>query len=76
MGITKILVDFNLAVWYGIAIHTYARAEEILADFNLVVVKWDRQTAKFNSLPNFLAIQYNNTVASWRDINFDQYQHI
>ena len=26
---------------------------KILADFNLAVVKWDRQTAKFNSLPNF-----------------------
>ena len=48
-GITKILADFNLAVQYGIAIHTYARAEEILADFNLAVVKWDRQTAKFSS---------------------------
>ena len=33
---------------------------EILADFNLVVTKVhvDRQTAKFNSLPNFLAIQH------------------
>ena len=31
---------------------------EILAHFNLAVAKVDRQTAKFNSPPNFPAIQY------------------
>ena len=30
---------------------------EILADFNLAVAKADCQTAKFNSSPNFPAIQ-------------------
>ena len=29
-----------------------------MADFNLAVVQADHQTAKFNSPPNFLAIQY------------------
>ena len=29
-----------------------------LADFNLAVGKADRQTAKFNSMPNFPAIRY------------------
>ena len=32
--------------------------QEILAGFNLVVAKTDYQTAKLNSLPKFLAIQY------------------
>ena len=31
---------------------------EIFLDFNLAVVKEDRQTAKFNSPPNFPAIWY------------------
>ena len=31
---------------------------EILAHFNLAVAKVDRQTAKFNSPPNFPAIRY------------------
>ena len=31
---------------------------KILADFSLAVMKVDRQTAKFNSPPNFLPIQY------------------
>ena len=38
--------------------HTYICKYEILADFNLVVAKTDHQTAKFNSPPNFPAIQY------------------
>ena len=55
MDIMKILAYFNLAVWYGIAIRAYAQ-KKILADFNLAVMQWDRQTAKFNSPPNFPAI--------------------
>ena len=31
---------------------------ETLAHFNLAVAKVDRQTAKFNSSPNFPAIRY------------------
>ena len=38
--------------------HMYIRRYEILTDFNLAVVKVDHQTAKFNSPPNFPAIQY------------------
>ena len=39
--------------------HTYIIYKyEILVDFNLAVTKIDHQTAKFNSLPNFPAIQY------------------
>ena len=37
----------------------YICEKEILADFNLAVVELDRQTAKFNSPPNFLAIRYS-----------------
>ena len=37
-----LLVDLNLAVWYGIAIHTCTWKKK-LADFNLVV---ERHTAK------------------------------
>ena len=37
---------------------------EMLADFNLAITKIDRQTAKFNSLPNFLAIQYAKVLCS------------
>ena len=37
---------------------------EILADFNLVVVKVDRQTTKFNSPPNFPAIWHTVLVAT------------
>ena len=36
----------------------YIYKYEILVDLNLVVIKIDCQTAKFNYLPNFLAIQY------------------
>ena len=35
--------------------HTHICKYEVLADFNLVVMKADGQTAKFNSLPNFQA---------------------
>ena len=38
--------------------HTIICKYEILADSNLVVAKTDRQTAKFNSPPNFPAIGY------------------
>ena len=41
-------------VWYGIDIRLIIICEEeILADFNLMVVKVDCQTATFYSLPNF-----------------------
>ena len=59
MAIVKVLADFNLVVRYGIAIRIYAS--------NLVVVEVDCQTTKFNSLPNFPAIQYISNY--WRDIN-------
>ena len=36
--------------------HMYICKYEILAYFNLVVAKVDRQTTKFNSPPNFPAI--------------------
>ena len=36
--------------------HVYICEKEILADFNLVVAQAVRQTAKFNSPPNFPAI--------------------
>ena len=47
--------------------HTYIRAEGSLADFNLEVVKSDRQTAKFNSSPNFPVIRYPicNAYTRW-----------
>ena len=47
IAIAKVLVDLNLAVWYGIAIHIYA--SKILVDFNLAIAQVDRQTAKFFS---------------------------
>ena len=56
-AIKRILADLNLAVRYGIAIRIYA-SRKFLADFNLAVVIIDRQTAKFNSLPNFPARRY------------------
>ena len=37
--------------------HIIETLYEILVDFNLVVAKVDRQIVKFNSPPNFLAIQ-------------------
>ena len=37
---------------------------EILAHFNLAVAKVDRQTAKFNSPPNFPAIRYSLTIGT------------
>ena len=46
-----------MAVWGR---HTYIYTnKKILADFNLAVVKADHESAKFNSLPNFPAIQYD-----------------
>ena len=38
--------------------YTYICEYEISADINLAVAQADRQTAKFNSPPNFLTIQY------------------
>ena len=38
--------------------HMYICKYVILADFNLAVAMVDCQTAKFNSLPNFLAKWY------------------
>ena len=47
---------FGSLVWDR---HMYTCEQDILADFNcMAVAPADRQTAKFNSLPNFLAIQY------------------
>ena len=57
IAIARILADLNLAVQYGIAIRIYAKGE-ILVNFNYGGCTRDRQTAKFNSPPNFLAIQY------------------
>ena len=51
----KILLGFNLAVQYGIAIHNIVRI------YNLVAVQVDSQNAQFNSSPNFLAIQYSHS---------------
>ena len=51
--IARILADLNLAVRYGIAIRIYASRK--FGGCNI-----DHQTAKFNSLPNFLAIRYYN----------------
>ena len=45
--------ELNLVVEPKIAITT------VLVDFNLAVAQAHGQTAKFNSLPNFPAIQYN-----------------
>ena len=50
MDIAKTLTNFSLAVWYKITIPTriiIIRTQEVLADFDLVVVKTDCQTAKF-----------------------------
>ena len=43
---------------------------EILADFNLAVAQADCQTDKFNSPPNFLAIQYKSLVKILANENF------
>ena len=56
--IATVLANFNLGVRYGIAIRMYIHEYEILVYFNLAVTQADHQTAKFNSPPNFLAIQY------------------
>ena len=48
-----LLADLKLAVQYGIAIRIYMWVRNIFADFNLAVVGANRQTAKFNSPPNF-----------------------
>ena len=54
IAIERILADLNLAVRYGIAIRIHASRKF----WNLAVVIIDRQTAKFNSPPNFPAIRY------------------
>ena len=53
MTFLTLFADLNLAVWYSIAICTCTQKKR-LADFNLAV---ERQTAKFNSLPDFTAIR-------------------
>ena len=58
---TKKLGDFYLAVQYDNYRHTYVHADEDLADFNLAVVTWDRQTAKFNSRQIFRLYSINAT---------------
>ena len=50
MMFLTLLVDLNLAVWYGIAIRTCTQKKKLA--FNLVV---ERHTGK---PPNFLAIRY------------------
>ena len=53
------LADLNLVVRYGIAIHNILYvSKKFLADVKLAVAQVDCQTAKFNSPPNFPAIQY------------------
>ena len=54
------MADLNLAVQYRIAIYiyTYICMYASKEDFNLAVAQAVHQTAKFNSLPNFPAIQY------------------
>ena len=59
IAIAKVLVDLNLVVWYGIAIRIYA-SKKFWLILNLAVSRADRQTAKFNSPPNFPAIRYIN----------------
>ena len=46
IAIIKILADLNLAIWYVIV--TQHTCTCVLADFNLVVVKVDYQTAKIS----------------------------
>ena len=53
MTFLTLFADLNLAVWYSIAICTCTQKKR-LADFNLAV---ERQTAKFNSLPDFTVIR-------------------
>ena len=50
IAIAKALADFNLAV-----------RDNNMHSSNLAVVALDRQTAKFNSPPNFPAIRYTST---------------
>ena len=53
------MVGINLAVRYGIAICIILyESKKILADFDLVVAKLNRQTTKFNFPPIFPAMQY------------------
>ena len=55
MTFLTLFADLNLAVWYSIAIILCTCTQKKrLADFNLAV---ERQTAKFNSLPDFTAIR-------------------
>ena len=62
IAIERILADLNLAVRYGIAIRIYAsRKFWRTSGSGLAVVIIDRQTAKFNSPPNFPAIRYYTT---------------
>ena len=61
IAIERILADLNLAVRYGIAMRIYA-SRKFWRIFNLAVVIIDRQTAKFNSPPNFPAIRYMENV--------------
>ena len=73
MAIAKALADFNLAVRYRIAIRIIIIGEqEILANFNLAVVKLDRQTAKFSG---YMVILYYGTFhkiilksGNWRTV--------
>ena len=50
----------NLVVGPQISAH----CKKMLAALNLVIAKVDHQTTKFNSLPNFLALQYIVTTDS------------
>ena len=61
-NITAIAKILNLAVRYRIATCILLCKYEILAHFNLAVAKVDRQTAKFNSPPNFPAIRYGSIL--------------
>ena len=60
IAIRRILADLNLAVRYGIAIRIYASRKfwRILI-WRLQYRPPNRQTAKFNSPPNFPAIRYH-----------------
>ena len=57
-NISRFNYKFGGSWQYGIDIRIYTN-KKILADFNLVVVKADHESAKFNSSPNFPAIQYD-----------------
>ena len=51
IAVARILVDLNLAVWYGIAIRIYASRKFWQILFGGCNI--DCQTAKFNSLAKF-----------------------